>query len=140
MIGDAAPGSTLFAAETQVRWRDLDAFNHVNNANYLTYLEEARLQWLAQVPGRWHDENCMPVLAASTINYRQPIEWPAGLRIKLYCQRLGDRSLTIAHRILATDRDTLYSDGHVVIVWIDPSRGTSLSVPQAIRDAVTAAG
>lgn len=133
------PGSMLFTADTQVRWRDLDAFNHVNNANYLTYLEEARLQWLAQVPGSWHDENCMPVLAASTINYRLPIEWPAELRIKLYCQRLGNRSLTIAHRILNPDGDKLYSDGHVVIVWIDPCRGTTLPVPKAIGDAIAAA-
>ncbi|MDN5925229.1 MAG: thioesterase, partial [Xanthomonadales bacterium] len=34
----------LFVANIDVRWRDLDAFNHVNNSNFLTYLEEARLQ------------------------------------------------------------------------------------------------
>ena len=139
-MSDTVPGSVLFTAHTQVRWRDLDAFNHVNNASYLTYLEEARLQWLAQVPGRWHDEHCMPVLAASTVNYRLPIEWPSELRIRLFCQRLGNSSLTIAHHILAADDDRLYSDGHVVIVWIDPGRGTTLPVPQAIRDAIAAAG
>ena len=33
----------------EIRWRDLDAFSHVNNAVYLTYLEEARDAWLAMM-------------------------------------------------------------------------------------------
>ena len=35
----------LFQMPIELRWRDLDAFNHVNNANFLTYLEEARIRW-----------------------------------------------------------------------------------------------
>lgn len=62
----------LFVASLGVRWRDLDAFNHVNNANFLTYLEEARLQWLQHVP-HWFSEDAMPVLAASELQYRRPI-------------------------------------------------------------------
>ena len=37
----------VFEKRIEIRWRDLDAFNHVNNAVYLTYLEEARDSWLA---------------------------------------------------------------------------------------------
>jgi acyl-CoA thioester hydrolase len=40
----------LHTASISVRWRDLDAFNHVNNSSFLTFLEEARLQWLQQLP------------------------------------------------------------------------------------------
>jgi len=130
---------TLFVAELSVRWRDLDAFNHVNNATYLTYLEEARLQWLRHVPGPWFDAQSMPVLAASELNYRQPIEWPAQLDIELYCTRLGNSSLTLAHRIVdASDPGRLYSDGQVVLVWMDPSTGKAVALPQAIRDSAAA--
>nr|WP_266168337.1 thioesterase family protein [Dyella subtropica] len=119
-----------------VRWRDLDAFNHVNNSNFLTYLEEARLQWLRHVPGPWFDEQSMPVLAASEINYRLPIEWPAQLHIELSCERLGNSSMTIGHRIVdAEHADRLYSDGRVVVVWMNPNTGTPVPLPQAIRDA-----
>lgn len=131
----AAP-APLFIAAIDVRWRDLDAFNHVNNSIYLTYLEEARLQWLKHVPGPWFDEHSMPVLAASEINYRRPIEWPAHLRVELYCTRLGNSSMTVAHRIVdADDAQRLYSDGHVVMVWMNPTTGTPVPLPQAIRDA-----
>ncbi|HEY0196912.1 MAG TPA: thioesterase family protein, partial [Rhodanobacter sp.] len=130
----AASNAPLFVATLGVRWRDLDAFNHVNNSNFLTYLEESRLQWLSHVPGPWFDEASMPVLAASTINYRQPIAWPASLHIELRCDRLGSSSMTISHRIVdATDATRLYSDGHVVMVWMNPATGKPVPLPPAIR-------
>jgi acyl-CoA thioester hydrolase len=138
---DIAAPRELFCAAIEVRWRDLDAFNHVNNANYLTYLEEARLQWLRHVPGPWFDENAMPVLAASELGYRRPIEWPARVHVQLFCQRVGNSSLTLAHRIVdAADESVLYSDGNVVMVWMDPHTGKSSPLPQAIRDAAAAVG
>jgi len=133
---EAAPVS-LFVASIGVRWRDLDAFNHVNNSIYLTYLEEARLQWLQHVPG-WFDEHSMPVLAASEVNYRRPIEWPAQLQVQLFCERLGNSSITIAHRIVNADDQGLYSDGKVVLVWMDPATGKPVPLPQSIRDAAHA--
>ena len=137
----ANPASTsapepLFTAQLDVRWRDLDAFNHVNNSNYLTYLEEARLQWLSHVPGPWFDDHAMPVMAAVQLNYRRPIEWPAQLRVELFCERLGGSSMTIGHRILdAGHVDRLYGDGHVVMVWMDPATGKPGPLPEAIRAA-----
>ncbi len=128
-------GAPLFVASLGVRWRDLDAFNHVNNSNFLTYLEEARLQWLQNVRD-WYSEDAMPVLAASQLQYRRPIEWPASLLIELRCARLGTSSMTIAHRIVdAAHPDCLYSDGHVVMVWMNPATGKPVPLPAAIRAA-----
>ena len=126
----------LFAATIGVRWRDLDAFNHVNNSNFLTYLEEARLQWLKSVPGPWFDAHSMPVMAAAEVNYRAPIAWPAAIVVELSCERLGNSSLTIGHRIVdAGDPRRLYCDGRVVMVWTDPADGKSVALPPAIREA-----
>ncbi|MEO7051205.1 MAG: thioesterase family protein [Rhodanobacter sp.] len=129
----------LFVATLSVRWRDLDAFNHVNNSNFLTYLEEARLQWLQHVRD-WFHEDAMPVLAASDLQYRRPIAWPATLHIELRCTRLGGSSITIAHRIVdAADANCLYSDGHVVMVWMNPASGKSATLPDSIRVAAQSA-
>ena len=57
-----------------VRWRDLDAFNHVNNSTYLTYLEEARLHWFGQIDGPWFTATDAPVVAAVHANYRRQLE------------------------------------------------------------------
>jgi len=119
-----------------VRWRDLDAFNHVNNSTFLTYLEEARLSWLSQIRGPWFAETYTPLLANTDVNYRLPINWPGQIVVELYCERLGNSSLTLAHRIVdAKLRDVLYSDGKSVMVWVEPVSGKSIPLPAAIREA-----
>ena len=134
----AAQAPLLYTAAISVRWRDLDAFNHVNNSTFLTYLEEARVQWLQHLPGPWSSEHAMPVMAASELNYRLPIAWPGDIHVQLFCARMGNSSMTVAHRIVdAADGNKLYSDGHVVMVWMDPATGKSEPLPQAIRDAAS---
>ena len=121
-----------------VRWDDLDAFNHVNNATFLVYAQEARLAWLADVKGTWFDETMMPVVAAAQMNYRRQLAWPARIAVELTTTRIGSSSVTVAHRILAEDDPAcVYADGEVVMVWVDPSSGRSVPLPEAIRSACT---
>lgn len=130
----------LHTASISVRWRDLDAFNHVNNSSFLTFLEEARLQWLQQLPGMWMTAHAAPVMAASDLNYRRPIEWPAQVVVELFCTRLGNSSMTIGHRIVdANDDSLLYCDGNVVMVWMDPASGKSVPLPHTVRESITKA-
>ena len=131
--GSPAP---LFRVPMAVRWRDLDAINHVNNSKYLSYLEEARLHWMIGVPGKGLDDHVAPVVAAAQLNYRRPIGWPAQVVIELFVERLGNTSLTIGHRIVdATDAGVLYCDGHVVMVWIDRDSGAAAALPDPVREA-----
>jgi acyl-CoA thioester hydrolase len=119
-----------------MRWRDLDAFNHANNSTFLTYIEEARLQWFTQVGSGWISERVAPVLAAIQVNYRRQLSWPANLVVELYCERIGNTSVTLAHRIVdGSERSTIYSDGQSVLVWIDTASGKSVALPETIRSA-----
>jgi acyl-CoA thioester hydrolase len=140
--GAAAPattGSGLIRVPLSVRWRDLDAFNHVNNSKFLSYLEEARLRWMVALPGEWIDENVAPVVAAAHVNYRRPIAWPNEIVIELFVERLGNTSLTIGHRIVdATDAGVLYADGNVVMVWIGKQDGQPAALPDTVRVACAA--
>lgn len=131
-----AEPAVLGTIDITVRWRDLDAFQHVNNATFLTYIEEARLQWLQSLPGPWVSDATAPVMAASQLNYRRPIEWPETLRIELFSQRLGNTSVTLGHRIVsARDPAILYSDGHSVLVWIDRRSNKPAAIPAVVRTA-----
>jgi len=128
----------LIRVPLSVRWRDLDAFNHVNNSKYLSYLEEARLRWMLGVPGQGLDDHVAPVVAAAHLNYRRPIEWPAEVDIELFVERLGNTSVSIGHRIVdAHDESVLYCDGNVVMVWIDRGTGRAAVLPVAVREACT---
>lgn len=132
-------GAPLFVASIAVRWRDLDAFNHVNNASFLVLLEEARLQWLRTVPGEWFGEHAMPVMAAINLQYLKPITWPAEIDVVLTCERMGATSVTLGNRVVERgDHGCVYANGNIVMVWIDPATGKSVPLPEAIREACLA--
>ena len=134
----AAPAhiAELIRVPLSVRWRDLDAFNHVNNSKYLSYLEEARLRWMMTLPGMGLEDSVAPVVAASNLNYRRPIGWPGEVLVELFVERVGNTSVTVGHRIVdANDGTALYCDGNVVMVWIDRETGRAAPLPEAVRDA-----
>ena len=126
----------LFRMPIALRWRDLDAFNHVNNSNFLTYLEEARIRWFASWDGEWVNETMAPLMAAVQLNYRTPIPYPSDVVVELFTDRIGTSSATIGHRIASEDGATLYCDGHVVVVWIDRASGRPIPLPDAVRVAM----
>ncbi|MEO5566768.1 MAG: thioesterase family protein [Luteimonas sp.] len=129
------PGrQVLFRYPVSPRWRDLDAFNHVNNSNFLTYLEEARIRWFMGLGKPWVTDAIAPLLAAVQINYRLPIPYPAEIVVELFAERIGSTSITIGHRLLSADGTSLYADGHVVMVWVDRATGTPAPLPAAIRE------
>lgn len=130
--------TALFRMPLQLRWRDLDAFNHVNNSTFLTYLEEARIRWFDSIGEDWITDEFAPLLAAVQLNYRQPVPYPSSLVVELYVDRVGTSSVTIGHAIASEDGATLYCDGHVVAVWIDRASGRPRALPPAILRAVEA--
>ena len=135
----ALAGPALIRVPLSVRWRDLDAFNHVNNSKFLSYLEEARLRWMLALPGHGMDDHVAPVVAAAHLNYRRPIEWPNEIEVELFVERLGNTSLSIGHRIVgANDPGALYCDGSVVLVWIHRETGQPAALPAPVRSACSA--
>lgn len=128
--------ATLFQHVIEPRWRDLDAFGHVNNSNFLTYLEEARIRWFETFDGEWVNDAMAPLLAAVQLNYRAPIDYPSSISVELFVQRIGDTSLTVGHRIRSVDGSVLHADGHVVMVWIDRATGRPVALPELVLKAL----
>ncbi len=127
----------LVSAPVTVRWGDMDAYNHVNNAVYATYIEEARIRWFRSLHPNWKGAETAPILAALSMNFRRPIEWPAELVVDMYAGRIGRSSFTAVFRIVDRDQpDTLYAEGDSVIVWMDPRSGKSIELPAHVRAAL----
>ena len=132
-MSDATAGD-VFRMPIPLRWSDLDAFNHVNNACYLTFVEQARIEWLGMIGEPWVTEEFGPVLAQTLMNYKRPSEYPASIFVELFTTKLGTSSVTIGHRIVAGD-GTLHCDGHAVTVWVDRRSGKSRPLPDGVRRA-----
>jgi acyl-CoA thioester hydrolase len=124
----------LFRMPLDLRWRDLDALNHVNNANFMTYVEEARIRWFESAGDDWLSGARAPLLAAVQMNYRIPIPYPGQVFIELMTERVGNTSLTLSHRIVS-EGGSLYADGHSVLVWIEVASGRPVPLPDAVRAA-----
>ena len=133
---DPTPRKTLYRMPLQLRWSDLDAFNHVNNARYLTFLEEARIRWFDSIGEAWVTDEFAPVVVSAHLNYRQPIPYPADVEVELFVEHVGNSSVTIAHRIASVDETVLYTDGTEVAVWIDRASGRPRPLPGSIRRSV----
>jgi acyl-CoA thioester hydrolase len=117
-----------------IRWRDLDAFGHVNNAVYLTYLEEGRDAWLAEmVPeGRstWDY-----VLARVAIDFRRELRQEDG-HVVASCQllRLG-RSSIVTREEVRTPGGELSAEAESVMVARDGETGRSRALTPAERES-----
>lgn len=126
--------ATVFRSPIALRWSDLDAFKHVNNARYFTFLEQARIDWFETIDEPWVTEDSAPVVASATLNFKRPIEYPAQVFVELFTEKLGNSSVTIGHRIVAADGG-LHCDGHVVAVWVDRASGKPVRLPAEVRRA-----
>lgn len=104
-----------------VRWRDLDPLGHVNNAVFLTYLEEGRNHWLVTVLGDSYgvDEY---VVARLEIDFRQEVP-AATSRIVASCraEAIGRTSLTTVEELRTEDGALVASARTVVVLW-DPEK------------------
>lgn len=86
-----------------MRWSDLDAFGHVNNARTLTLLEEARVDWLF-VAAREHGVARLTdgiVVAAVTVEYKRSIGFGAPVAVSMGVSRLAGASFTIDYRVMS---------------------------------------
>ena len=132
-MSDDATAPVLLRMPVELRWRDLDAFNHVNNSTFMTYLEEARIRWFDTLGEAWATPEAVPLLAAVQMNYRRPIPYPSKIVVELSAGRLGTSSATIGHRILAAGSGDVHADGQVVMVWVERDSGRPCALPEVIR-------
>ena len=82
----------IYTNQQFVRWDDIDAFGHVNNAKYLTYIQEARFLWSPLVD---------MVVAKAEVDYLVPIY--VGGRfydITLWVEQIGNSSFTLGYEVI----------------------------------------
>ena len=126
---------TAFSKRIEVRWRDMDAFKHVNNSVYLTYLEEARDEWFLQVLGNGLLLNDF-VLARCAVDYRSSVTQDDGhVDVQLTCTRVGRSSVTTSERITVPGDGRLAAEAEAVLVHYDWATGKSRPLTDELATA-----
>jgi len=120
--------------QIEIRWRDVDAYLHVNNAVYATYLEECRDEWLERSLGDAGDLWDY-VLARVAIDFRRELRLEdKAVVVSCRLERMGSSSLTLREEI-RTREGELSAESEAVIVARDRENGRSRPLTQAERDA-----
>ena len=128
-----------YSCNLAVRWGDMDAFGHVNNAMYLRYLEEARVQLLVDMlAAQITDSQFAPVVINVGCTFLRPINYPDTVRIDCYVGNLGRSSFMTWYEVFALSNPTqMASEGYAKVVWMDRETGKSVPLPEHVVKAVT---
>jgi len=122
-----------FEISLETRFRDVDSMGHVNNAVYVTYLEQARVVFLQDVAGLDTRESGI-VIADLSIDYRRPIDLGGTVTVGLRVDDVGTRSIEQAYEIRA-DGD-LAATARATTVHVDPETGESVPIPDEWRERI----
>ena len=107
-----------------IRWRDMDGYGHVNNAVFLTYLEEARDEWLARLLAGTGGESDY-VVARIAIDYRRELKQKdESIVVRCRLEKLGTSSIRTLEEILLPDGEAC-ARAEVVLVMRDRATGRS---------------
>ena len=123
-----------------VRYGDLDAQGHVNNARFLSYVEHARITYL-KVLGLWDGVDFLNlglIVADAHIAYRAPIEFGATIRVIGGVVSMGTKSLRFTHRLEDDATGQLYAEAEMVMVAYDYHTRQSIVIPDDWREKISA--
>lgn len=131
--------STVFAYRLEVRFRDCDAMGHVNNAVYLTYLEEARFAYWRSLWGPDLDARKTPgvILARAEIDYRQAAKYGEMLEVRLALEKIGRTSITSTYEVV-NQAGELIATARTVLVLYDYLNHQPIPVSEDLRSRLLA--
>ena len=110
-----------------VRFRDCDSLGHVNNAVYLTYLEEARVELAERFGMTW----TQMILARCEIDFRDQVSVGEVVEVSLSPARVGNKSFELAYELKVGER--IVAEAKTVLVAYDYEADQSRPVPEAWR-------
>jgi len=121
-----------------IRFRDLDAFGHVNNAVYFTFMEMARVAYFTQIGLLKPSEFPSPffIIAEATCQYKAPIDLQTSLIIQVRVSRLGNSSFDMAYRFVDEVSGIVLATGRTVQVTYDYAANRSVPLPDEWRTAL----
>ncbi|WKE63965.1 thioesterase family protein [Gallaecimonas kandeliae] len=112
----------------KVRGYHLDVYQHVNNARYLEFLEEARWGWLEDSGDMaWFQQHQIAFVVVNiNINYRAAATLGQQLRIDTCLGKLSERSGVVSQQVFLEGTDTLVADAAITFVCLDQKTGKAL--------------
>ena len=125
------PGFPLHEMDIAVKWGDMDALSHVNNAQYFRYFEQVRLSWYYDSKqGVLGDSNDGFVIVNNYAEYLKPLVWPATVKVRMAGHSPGRSSFMSTYTLCVNDE--LYTTAYAKVVWFDSKKNSSMALPTSV--------
>jgi len=125
-----------FCYTVEVRFRDIDMFDHVNNAAYLTYAESARVAYYYHLTGILDPRDFDMTLAHAEVDYLIPIFFGQTIHVYTRTTRIGTKSLTMVHELRDSQTGDILANISTVVVHFDHDTGKSMPLTADIIDLI----
>jgi acyl-CoA thioester hydrolase len=122
----------------EVRYGDLDPQGHVNNARYLTYMEQARVEYIHRL-GIWDGKSFLSIgviLADAQVSFLSPILYGQEIRVGVRVSHLGNKSIKMEYRLEDAQTGHLCAAGATVLVTYDYQAQNTIPIPQHWRETI----
>ena len=120
-----------------IRWGDMDAMGHVNNAVYFRYMESIRIEWLFKVGGPPDMNGEGFVIVNAFCNFIRQLQYPGEVLARHYACNPGRSSFDTYVTLERSDAPgVLYASGGATIVWLNIPQGRTVPMPDWLRAIV----
>lgn len=121
-----------YTTPIEIRFIDLDAYGHVNNALYFTYLETARVKLFQERFGGFLESGLMFLVVRAECDFRQPIELNDPLQISIYADQVKFTSFDFSYR-LHDGAGKVFAEAKTVMVCYDPKIKKPVAIPTGLK-------
>lgn len=121
-----------------IRYGDLDAQRHVNNARYFTFMEEARIQYIQHLElwdGSEFDEIGF-ILLETNCQFMSPIGYGQRVRVGVKTVRMGNKSMELETILEDSENSKTLATGRSILVAYDYAAAESIPIPDQWRTAI----
>ena len=117
-----------------IRWGDMDAMGHVNNAVYFRYLETLRIDWFRSIGCQMDASGIGPVIINAFCNFIRQLEYPGDVLAKHYTGGMGRSTLDTYATLERVDQPgVIHATGGATVVWTDAKAQKSVPLPDRWR-------
>ena len=128
----------IFSTDIDIRFRDLDAMGHVNNAVFFTYFEYGRLKFFYSEPKKDKFPGFTFILAHISCDYIKPITLNDKLTLQIWVNEIGGKSFKFRYQLInSIDSSIIFATGESVQVCFNYQKNASMPVPDELREQLS---
>ena len=133
-------GDYRFFYPIEIRYGDIDAQRHLNNARYFTFMEQARIHYLMRL-GLWDAtdfDQIGIILAEQACTYLEPITLQHKIEVGVRTERMGSKSIEMRYCLRDVTSLQELATGSSILVAYNYQLAESITIPTAWREIIQA--